>query len=76
MCSLGTVMLSLFVPLNVFLIVALTLECRSIFADFADSLNLGQQEIFGPVQKYENICRETIAPLRNIYKTAIPAQGR
>lgn len=51
-------------------------ECRNIFADFADSLNLGQQEIFGPVQKYENICRETIAPLRNICNTAITSQGR
>lgn len=50
--------------------------CRDIFTEFAKSLKSGQHEIFEPVHRYHNICRETIAPLQKLTKEAVPSQNK
>ena len=52
--------------------------CRGMFADFAESFSSSsaQRELFEPLSRYEQICRENVDVLQRLVSRSVPTHSR
>ena len=49
-------------------------DCHGMFADFAESFSLSsaQRELFEPLSRYEQICRDNVDMLKRLVSRSVP----
>ena len=52
--------------------------CRGLFAEFAESFSSSsaQRELFEPLSRYEQICREHVDVLQRLVSRSVPTHSR
>jgi len=52
--------------------------CRGMFAEFAESISssASQHELFEPLSRYEQICRENVDVLQRVVDRSVPTHSR
>ena len=52
--------------------------CHGVFADFAESFSSAsaQRELFAPLSRYEQICRENVDLLQRVLSRSVPTHAR